>query len=133
MLSELLRRMVAAMHAYEMDVDWDHPPPRDHRAMMADAYSATEATSTTSLARMRDERAQAIQQAVKRARMEWAREDKAELDRLKAQWQADGASAVGAYLVDQHEEKFPGGEVQIAGICQAALDKLRRQAEEAQQ
>ena len=46
-LSELLRRMVAAMHAYEMDVDWDQPPPRDHRAMMADAYSAIEATSTT--------------------------------------------------------------------------------------
>src|SRR5690554_3191753 len=36
---------------------------------------------TTSLARMRDERAQAIQQAVKQARREWAREDAVALAR----------------------------------------------------
>jgi hypothetical protein len=51
--SELLRRLVAAMHAYEMDVDWDQPPPLDHRAMMADTYLAIEATPTISLARLK--------------------------------------------------------------------------------
>ncbi|MDY7116550.1 hypothetical protein RAN53_09325 [Halomonas sp. SSL-5] len=40
---------------------------------------------TTSLARMKDERAQAIQKAVHQARMEWAKEDKAALDRLIAE------------------------------------------------
>jgi hypothetical protein len=72
MLSELLRRMVAAMHAYEMDVDWDHPPPRDHRAMMADAYSAIEDAPATSLARLK---AQWQREALERLRTRYCNEN----------------------------------------------------------
>ena len=66
----------------------------------------------TSLARMRDERAQAIQQAVKQARQEWAREDRAALARLKAEWQAEALEPQAYRLMKE-------------------ADELRRQAEEA--
>lgn len=48
--AELLARLVAAMRAYEMDVDSDLPPPRDHRVMMSDAEAVLEAKPAVSLA-----------------------------------------------------------------------------------
>ena len=57
---------------------------------MDEGWSIANEAPATSLARMKDERAQAIQKAVHQARMEWAKEDKAELDRLKAEQRAEG-------------------------------------------
>ena len=75
------------------------------------------------LLRMKDERAQAIQQAVKRARMEWAREDKAELDRLKAGWQA--AALETAVITAQMK-----GQTEVASWLQDLADTCRLQDEE---
>lgn len=53
--SDLINRFVAAMTSYEMDVESDSPPPRDHRAMMSDAKSALKDQPATSLSRIRAE------------------------------------------------------------------------------
>lgn len=52
-LTELVRRFSKAMRAYEMDVDSDFPPPRDHRVMMSDAEAVLEAKPEVSLARLK--------------------------------------------------------------------------------
>ena len=79
-------------------------------------------TPNTSLARLKDERAQAVQQAVKRARMEWAKEDKAALARLKAGWQASALEV--AVITAQMK-----GQTEVASWLQDLADTCRRQAE----
>lgn len=49
----------------------------EHGSTYEECRKRCDETPATSLARLKDERAQAIQQAVKQARMEWAKEDKA--------------------------------------------------------
>jgi len=105
--------------------------PRDafigaHARKRVEAWDAARSvTPTTSLARMKDERAQAIQKAVHQARMEWAKEDKAELDRLKAEWQAEAMEAMAARLWPVG--MIGKGEERTALLLRAS--ELRRQAE----
>ena len=97
--------------------------------MPARLAGVIEEAPATSLARMRDERAQAIQQAVKQARREWAREDADAIARLKAQWQAEAMQATADAIRYEYE-----GEVhrdRIADYADDMADELRRQAEEA--
>lgn len=84
-------------------------------------------TPNTSLARLKDERAQAVQQAVKRARREWAKEDTVALARRKAEWQAEVlercAKGVAACK--------PGATTRGISIAiKMEAEELRRQAEE---
>ena len=80
-------------------------------------------TPATSLARMRDERAQAIQRAVKQARRDWAREDKAAIERRDLLKQAEALSEMIAAI--------PFSEELAREMLKHKRDELRRQAEEA--
>jgi hypothetical protein len=51
------------------------------------------------------------------------------IDQAKAEQRESDISYFGAYLVDNHEEKFAGGENQIAAISQVVLEELNAETD----
>lgn len=88
---------------------------------------AAVSSPTTSLARMRDERAQAIQRAVKQARRDWAREDKAAIERRDLLKQAEALENLATR--SRYDEVY-GEQVVPAAELKKEAGILRRQAEE---
>lgn len=102
--------------------DWlgSYGPDDETERMLEVWEEAKSRRPEASLARMRDERAQAIQQAVKQARREWAREDADAIARQKLLCRAETL---------EEAERYAKCEDDLA-LLRINAAELRRQAEE---